>query len=126
LPDGESEIFLARGLDNPNHVESPEQIAVLAHANFRASRLVREASLRKNRSDLPVVEQIKAGAMTGRQNQIAASLGDGLNSAIVADDLNGPDAPCCTGCADVEYWARYKGAQRRCSITVALRSTCER
>jgi hypothetical protein len=37
LPDGESEIFFARGLDNPNHVESLEQIAVLAHAVSEAS-----------------------------------------------------------------------------------------
>jgi hypothetical protein len=42
--------------------------------------------LRHNTGDLHVVGQIKAGAMTGRQNQIAASMGDGLNSSIVADD----------------------------------------
>jgi hypothetical protein len=32
LPDGLSEIFLSEGLDSPNQLEAPRQIAVLAHA----------------------------------------------------------------------------------------------
>jgi hypothetical protein len=32
LPDGLSEIFLARGLDDPNQFESPHEIEFLAHA----------------------------------------------------------------------------------------------
>jgi hypothetical protein len=37
LPDGTSEIFLQGGLDDPNHVERPQQFAVYAHAISRAS-----------------------------------------------------------------------------------------
>jgi hypothetical protein len=31
LPDGESEIFFERGLDDPNHVEMVQQIAIYGH-----------------------------------------------------------------------------------------------
>jgi hypothetical protein len=34
LPDGLSEIFLARGLDDPNQLETAGEISVLAHAIF--------------------------------------------------------------------------------------------
>jgi hypothetical protein len=54
LPDGESEIFFARGLDNPNHVESLEQIAVLAHAISEVSGPPSQATSRAIELILPV------------------------------------------------------------------------
>jgi hypothetical protein len=39
LPDGTSEIFFALGLDDPNHVESPHENLVYAHAISHAKSL---------------------------------------------------------------------------------------
>jgi len=38
LPDEQSGIFLRRGLDDPNQVELPDEIAVRAHAIFKSTR----------------------------------------------------------------------------------------
>jgi hypothetical protein len=38
LPDRHSGIFFARGLDDPNQVELPDEISFCAHAIFKSAR----------------------------------------------------------------------------------------
>jgi hypothetical protein len=47
LPDGESEIFFARGLDDPNHAEMAREIGLCAQALWRAGRPASETTSRK-------------------------------------------------------------------------------
>jgi len=47
LPDGLSEIFFARGLDDPNQLESANEKAVYAQAILQAPRLASDCDSRK-------------------------------------------------------------------------------
>ena len=47
LPDGTSEIFLRGGLDDPNQLESPHEIPVLAHAICTLKSLRKRGDIRK-------------------------------------------------------------------------------
>jgi hypothetical protein len=47
LPDGTTRIFFLMGLDDPNHVESPDEIGVLAHAICPPESLRKQAGIRK-------------------------------------------------------------------------------
>jgi hypothetical protein len=48
LPDEKSEKFFARGLDDPNHIELVQEIAIQAHVNAGSERTVEWRMLEPN------------------------------------------------------------------------------
>jgi hypothetical protein len=88
LPDGTTKIFFRRGLDDPNHVESPHEIGVLAHAICTPESLRKRGEIRK----IGLIGPTSGKSVVDRSNTLPKSANTGSQAMLCGT----PDAPRCS------------------------------